>query len=246
MTTPTLPPGRVRRGQLLLNGRLDVRDAEPTEVAYATKHILTHATTDADAWRRSPVDAALAELRASLGDHPRHYFGEATLRAVHTRLPQTECRRCRALMLARVYKLREPGFDAATNYLIGEGCDLCRRRPQAQSDRTRSGGVRTSSNGPASPGRSTSPPALVAGAEHGGSLTVDSLSALTGGAGLRRTGNFSIKRFKGEWWLCRNVDGRCSNTGYAARGGRWWRWENGKLVETRFPAPRPRSLVASR
>jgi hypothetical protein len=138
-TTTTLPPGRIRRGQLLLTGKLDPRDAHPLELAYATAHILRHPNLDADAFRRSHEDAALAELRASLGELPRLLFGQATLKAVHARLPATECRRCRALMLAKVYKLRPPGFDAATNFLIGEGCDLCRSK--SQPARLRAGGA---------------------------------------------------------------------------------------------------------
>jgi hypothetical protein len=136
-----LPPGVERRGSYLLTGRIDVRDASPLELAYATQHILTHPNLDADAWRRSHLDQALAELRASLGDYPRALFSEATLRAVHARLPQTECRRCRALMLAKVYGLRAPGFDAATTYLIGPGCDRC--HPKTQPTRTRPGGGST-------------------------------------------------------------------------------------------------------
>jgi hypothetical protein len=156
--TTLLPPRREQRGQLLLTGKLNPADAHPTEIAYATRHILMNTSLDADAFRRSPVDRALAELRASLGDFPRHYFGEAALKAVHARLPETECRRCRALMLARVYKLRAPGFDAATNYLIGLGCDRCRPRAQPQSTRTRPGAAGATSRsrgGSVPPGRST-------------------------------------------------------------------------------------------
>jgi hypothetical protein len=138
VTTP-LPPGRERRGQLLLTGKLDPRDAHPLELAFATQHILTHPSLDADAFRRSHEEVALAEVRASLHDLPRRMFGLATLKAVHARLPETECRRCRALMLARVYRLRPPGFDAATNYLIGPGCDRC--RPKTQPTGIRAGGA---------------------------------------------------------------------------------------------------------
>jgi hypothetical protein len=153
VTGPTLPPARTRRGQLLLTGRLHPRDAHPLELAYAARHILTHAATDADAWRRPRGDAALAELRASLGDHPRILLGEAALRAVTAKLPATECRRCRALMLACVYKLRPPGFDAATVYLIGNGCDKC--RPKTQPTGTRAGGASRLT----STGASSTPPA---------------------------------------------------------------------------------------
>jgi hypothetical protein len=151
---PTLPPARERRGQLILSGRLDPRDAHPLEIAFATRHILTHPNLDADAWRRSHEDQALAELRASLGNAPWVYFGLAALKAVHTRLPETACRRCRANMLAKVYKLRPPGFDEATSYLLGPPCDLCRPR----SAETRVGdAVRTSSAAtvPAPPTRLT-------------------------------------------------------------------------------------------
>jgi hypothetical protein len=155
--TYSLPPGRVRRGQLLLTGKLDPRDAHPTELAYATRHILTHPNLEADAFRRSPVDVALAELRASLGDQPRRMFGEATLRAVQARLPETACRRCRAHLLARVYKLQPPGFDAATVYLIGAGCDRCRPRSQPQPTKFRPSGAALTSgpHGPAPPARTT-------------------------------------------------------------------------------------------
>jgi hypothetical protein len=154
--TTTLPPARIKRGQLLLTGRLHPRDAHPLELAYAAHHILTHADTDADTWRRSREDAALAELRASLGDHPRILLGEAALRSLTAKLPETACRRCRALMLARVYKLRPPGFDAATTYLIGPGCDRC--RPKTQPTRTRASGAHLASSSSAPPAR----PSLVA------------------------------------------------------------------------------------
>jgi len=151
VTGSTLPPGRARRGQLLLTGRLDPRDAHPLELAYAARHILMNASTDADTCRRSREDQALAELRASLGDHPRIMLGEAALRSLTAKLPATECRRCRALMLARVYRLRPPGFDAATVYLIGNGCDRC--RPKTQPTRARPSGAHLASSASAPFGR---------------------------------------------------------------------------------------------
>jgi hypothetical protein len=135
--TTTLPPGRALRGQLLLSGRLHPRDADPLELAYATRHILTHRNLAADAFRRSPVDVALAELRASLGDWPRAYFGTAALAALAVNTRPDECVRCRANMIARVRRLAPPGFDAATNFLLGEGCERCRRKPSAQATQVR-------------------------------------------------------------------------------------------------------------
>lgn len=79
----------------------------------------------------------------------------------------------------------------------------------------------------------------MASAYEGRSLVAGDLTALTGGAGPQRASGFSLRHFAGEWWLCRSVDGRWTNTGYAARAGRWWRWANGTLVETRIPAPWP-------
>jgi hypothetical protein len=124
-----LPPGRVRRGQHLLNGRIDPREAHPLELAWATKHILTHRDLSADAFRRSAEDRALAELHATFGNLPRLTFGSSALRAVVVAGPG-ECARCRANLIARVRHLSPPYRNAATNYLLGgEGCARCRPSP---------------------------------------------------------------------------------------------------------------------
>lgn len=150
MTTP-LPPGRERRANLLLIGRLDVRDAHPLEVAAATRHVLTHQLLDADTWRmrRDTETRALAELRATLGSAPWVYCGEAALRALAAAGPAPGCVRCRANALARVHKLRPPGFDEATSYLLGPPCDRC--KPKSQPVKTRPGGAASHlrSSGPA-------------------------------------------------------------------------------------------------
>jgi hypothetical protein len=150
VTTP-LPPGRIRRGQLLLTGRLHPRDVHPTELAYAVRHILLHPSLEADAFHRSREDVALAELRVTLGDWPRSFFGTAALAALAAGPRPGECVRCRANMLARVRRLPPPGFDAATNFLLGEGCDRCRRRTQPRT--ARPSGARLTSSVAASPGR---------------------------------------------------------------------------------------------
>ena len=153
--TTRLPPGIDRRGAYLLTGRIDVRDAHPLELAYATRHITSHSNLDADAFRRSREDQALAELRASLGDWPRAYFGTATLAALAASIGSEECVRCRANMIARVRRLPPPGFDAAANFLLGEGCDRC--KPKTQSTRIRPSGAALTSgpHGPAPLARST-------------------------------------------------------------------------------------------
>jgi hypothetical protein len=61
-----LPPGRLRRGRYLLTGRISVEQAHPTELAYATKHVLTHQehlAGSADPFHRCREELALAELR---------------------------------------------------------------------------------------------------------------------------------------------------------------------------------------
>jgi hypothetical protein len=83
------------------------------------------------------------------------------------------------------------------------------------------------------------PPALVASAVEGRRLIADDLSTLTGSGGPQRASGFALRHFASEWWLCRNVGGLWTNTGYAARGGRWWRWTKDRLVETNLPAPHP-------
>jgi hypothetical protein len=150
VTTP-LPPGRAHRGQLLLLGRLHPRDANPIELAYAVRHIASHPNLAADAWRRSREDQVLAELRASLGDWPRAYFGTAALAALAANLRLGECVRCRANMIARVRRLPPPGFDAATNFLLGEGCERCKRK--TQPTRTRASGAHLASSSSAPPAR---------------------------------------------------------------------------------------------
>jgi hypothetical protein len=124
----TLPPGRVRRGQYLLTGKIPADSAHPLELAVATRHILTHPNLEADAWRRTREDQALAELRASLGAEPWVQFGIAALLAVATGIRfGGECLRCRANLLARVHRLSLPDTDEATNHLLGgEGCARCR------------------------------------------------------------------------------------------------------------------------
>jgi hypothetical protein len=144
----TLPPGRLRRGQFLLNGKIDPQEAHPLELAYAARHILTHRDHDADAFHRSAEDRALAELHATLGNLPRLTFGSAALRAVVV-ARSGECARCRANLIARVRKLAPPGWDAATVYLIGNGCARCRPRTGPGSrhpaPRSRLGSARPSS-----------------------------------------------------------------------------------------------------
>jgi hypothetical protein len=154
VTTP-LPEGRERRGQLLLSGRLHPRDAHPLELAYATQHILSHPNLAANGFRRSREDESLAELRHSLGDWPRAYFGTATLLALAATPRAGDCVRCRANMIARVRRLPPPGFDAATNFLLGPGCDRCKRKPQAQSTKIRPSAVVSTSSRAAAPGRPT-------------------------------------------------------------------------------------------
>jgi len=83
------------------------------------------------------------------------------------------------------------------------------------------------------------PPAVVAAAVEGRPLVADDLTALTGSGGPQRAGGFALRHFAGEWWLCRAVGGSWTNTGYAASGGRWWRWTKDRLVETHLPAPYP-------
>jgi hypothetical protein len=123
VTQAPLPPGCVTRGQFLLSGRIKPRDAEPLTLAYATQHILTHPNLEADAFRRSREEQALAELRASLGTWPWHRFGEAALRAV-VLTRGGECRRCRGDMISRVGRLAAPPSDPATSWLLGE-CERC-------------------------------------------------------------------------------------------------------------------------
>jgi hypothetical protein len=73
----TLSPALRQRGQLLLSGRIRARDAEPLALAYAVRHIARHPNLEADAFRRSREDVALAEIRMGLGDWARIRFGEA-------------------------------------------------------------------------------------------------------------------------------------------------------------------------
>jgi hypothetical protein len=236
-----LPLAYERRGALLLTGRLDVRDAHPLEVAYATRHILTNQSLDADTWRRSREDVALRELQASLGRHPFVFFGEAALKAVLPKLPATACRRCRANMLAKVYRLRPPGFDEATSYLLGE-CDRCKPKPRPTE--LRAGGAARStstSNGAVAPSaRITSDAADTRG------VSVDELPSLLGGAGMPwggfapRASRYGLRRgASGEWRLYHYVKGRRVETDYVlGTDGRWWRDTPRGLVATGEPGPR--------
>jgi hypothetical protein len=126
-------------------GRLHPRDADPTEIAYATKHILTHPPQDVGAGNTSREESALTELRVSLGDWPRALFGEAALRAVAASRAPTECARCRAYMIAVARRLPPPPRIPATAYLLG-GCDRCRPK-------TRGSDARLTSSAAASPPR---------------------------------------------------------------------------------------------
>jgi hypothetical protein len=139
-----LPPGRLRRGQYLLTGRIKPADAHPLELAYATAHVLTHLNLDVDTFHRPRDEVALAELRTSFGDWPRARFGEAVLRAL-VATGTDQCLRCRANAIATAYGLHRPGWDEATVYLIGRGCQRCRPR-NATSPRaaTAGGGARPS------------------------------------------------------------------------------------------------------
>jgi hypothetical protein len=89
---------------------------------------------------------------------------------------------------------------------------------------------------PSSPSPVDTPPVIVASAMKGRRLIADDLSALTGSGGPQRAGGFALRHFAGDWWLCRAVGGGWENTGYAARGGRWWRWAKGTLMPTNLPA----------
>jgi hypothetical protein len=121
-----LPPGRLRRGRYLLAGKIPADTCHPYEVAYATAHIIRHPSLEADAWRRTREDQALAELRASLGAAPWVHFGEAALRALVAAGGTGECVRCRANMIAKVRRLSPPGYDPETSWLVGPGCERCR------------------------------------------------------------------------------------------------------------------------
>jgi hypothetical protein len=132
-----LPPGRRRRGDYLLAGKIPVEQAHPLEVAYAVRHIASHPSLEADAWQRSREDQVLAELRATLGAAPWVQFGPAALAALAASGGGPGgCRRCRANLVARTRRLSLPDFDEATNWLIGPGCRNCRQtlglRPPAQ------------------------------------------------------------------------------------------------------------------
>jgi hypothetical protein len=142
----TLPPGCVERGQYLLSGRIHPRDAEPLTLAYATKHILTNRSLEADAFRRSREDQALGELRVALGRWPWLRFGEATLRALVAARGE-ECRRCRATMIARVGRLPVPPRDSATAWLLG-GCARCAPAPAVSGSQRRRGSVSQASTRP--------------------------------------------------------------------------------------------------
>jgi hypothetical protein len=129
-----LPPGRLRRGRYLLTGRISVEQAHPTELAYATKHVLTHQehlAGSADPFHRCREELALAELRMTLGDAPWRTFGSSALLAVTASLAPGECRRCRANLIARARGLSPPYSDEATDYLLGPGCARCRPSSRA-------------------------------------------------------------------------------------------------------------------
>jgi hypothetical protein len=115
---------------MLLTGKLHPRNAAPVELAYATRHVLTHRNLDASVWHHSREEDALRELRASLGSWPEARFGRAALLAVAA-APRGECRRCRAAMLSRAHGLVPPALDEATSYLLGPGCARCRSRVRA-------------------------------------------------------------------------------------------------------------------
>jgi hypothetical protein len=125
-----LPPGRRRRGEYLLMGKIPIESAHPLEIAYCVKHITQHPNLAADAWRRTREDQVLAELRASLGAVPWAHFGEATLRALVV-TGGSECPRCRANLIARVRRLSAPDFSPEMIYLLGPGCARCRRTGRA-------------------------------------------------------------------------------------------------------------------
>ena len=124
-----LPPGRIRRGRYLLAGKIKPEDAHPTELAYATRHVLTHQSLEADAFRRTREAVALAELRQTLGPAPWSHFGSAALSALVVAGGTGECLRCRANLIARARGLSPPYRDEATNFLLGGeegGCVRCR------------------------------------------------------------------------------------------------------------------------
>jgi hypothetical protein len=127
VTDADLPEGRLHRARYLLTGRITPATAHPLELAEATRHILTHRDHDADTFHRDAADRALAELRISLGDWPRAYFGEAVLRSLVAGAPPGGCLRCRANLIARARGLHPPGWSEAVVQLIGPGCAVCRR-----------------------------------------------------------------------------------------------------------------------
>lgn len=126
-----LPPGRLRRARYLLAGRIHPRDAHPLEIAWVTRHVLTHPSLEADAWQRSREDQALAELRISFGDWPRAHLGEAVLRSLAAPTASDECLRCRANAIASARGLHRPGWSEAVVALIGPGCARCRRSAES-------------------------------------------------------------------------------------------------------------------